>query len=94
MVLPSFAQLSCVSARFLKEPIAQPVEHLTFNQRVESSSLSGLTNNIKGVSRKFEVATTVLFIYGNASCNILEISSPCPQAAFLAHAVAHMCRSC
>jgi hypothetical protein len=47
MVLPGFAQFSYVSSRFLKEPIAQPVEHLTFNQRVDGSNPSGLTNKIK-----------------------------------------------
>jgi hypothetical protein len=30
-----------------KEPVAQPVEHLTFNQRVDGSNPSGLTNKIK-----------------------------------------------
>ena len=50
MVLPGFAQLSYVSRRFLKEPIAQPVEHLTFNQRVDGSNPSGLTNKIKNLN--------------------------------------------
>jgi hypothetical protein len=29
-----------------KEPVAQPVEHLTFNQGVDGSNPSGLTNKI------------------------------------------------
>ena len=30
-----------------QEPVAQPVEHLTFNQRVSGSNPDGLTNNPK-----------------------------------------------
>ena len=30
----------------VKEPVAQPVEHLTFNQRVSGSNPDGLTNRI------------------------------------------------
>src|SRR5690348_4152551 len=33
----------------LKEPVAQPVEHVTFNHGVLGSSPSGLTNKIKGL---------------------------------------------
>ena len=29
-----------------QEPVAQPVEHLTFNQRVVGSNPAGLTNNL------------------------------------------------
>ena len=32
-----------------QEPVAQMVEHLTFNQVVLGSSPSGLTNKIKGL---------------------------------------------
>ena len=31
--------------RGLREPVAQPVEHLTFNQEVAGSNPAGLTNN-------------------------------------------------
>ena len=37
---------------FFEEPIAQPVEHLTFNQRVDGSNPSGLTNKIKDLDRE------------------------------------------
>jgi hypothetical protein len=32
----------------VQEPVAQPVEHLTFNQRVSGSNPDGLTNNPNG----------------------------------------------
>jgi hypothetical protein len=35
----------------LEEPVAQPVEHLTFNQGVMGSNPIGLTNKSKGLSR-------------------------------------------
>jgi hypothetical protein len=37
---------------FFEEPIAQPVEHLTFNQRVDGSNPSGLTNKINELDGK------------------------------------------
>ena len=37
-------------ARFLEAPLAQLVEHLTFNQVVDGSSPSGRTIKIKGLS--------------------------------------------
>jgi hypothetical protein len=33
-----------------KEPVAQPVEHLTFNQGVMGSNPIGLTNNISNLA--------------------------------------------
>ena len=34
-----------------EEPVAQPVEHLTFNQRVSGSNPDGLTNILKDLAR-------------------------------------------
>ena len=33
-----------------EEPVAQPVEHLTFNQRVVGSNPAGLTNSYNGLA--------------------------------------------
>jgi hypothetical protein len=37
----------------LQEPVAQPVEHVTFNHGVLGSSPSGLTNKFKDLSAFF-----------------------------------------
>jgi hypothetical protein len=34
----------------LQEPVAQPVEHVTFNHGVAGSSPAGLTKNIKKIN--------------------------------------------
>jgi hypothetical protein len=39
----------------LQEPVAQPVEHVTFNHGVLGSSPSGLTNKSKDLIRIFPI---------------------------------------
>lgn len=47
-----------VQAHTLRERVAQPVEHLTFNQGVMGSNPIALTREIKGLASIFAVIIT------------------------------------
>jgi hypothetical protein len=53
----------------LKEPVAQPVEHVTFNHGVLGSSPSGLTNEISDLSKLDKVKYEPQKRWGNLSGN-------------------------
>jgi hypothetical protein len=56
------------------EPVAQMVEHLTFNQVVLGSSPSGLTNEINSLMHKSEHQPYALELTGNARGNLYKQS--------------------
>lgn len=61
-----------------REPVAQPVEHLTFNQGVKGSNPFGLTNNSK--RRKRPALDSYL---GQTTASILHTTADGPGTQFM-----------
>src|SRR5215510_6630589 len=66
-----------------QEPVAQMVEHLTFNQVVLGSSPSGLTNKINGLARIFSRVASQISHPAHG-----KQPSPAHRASFISPALA------